>query len=37
MSAFGTEKNFGITDSLLDAVRGVVQNKEQEEIGRAHV
>lgn len=31
MSAFGTEKNFGITDSLLDAVRGVVQNKEQEE------
>lgn len=31
MSPFGTEKNFGISDSLLDAVRGVVQNKEQEE------
>jgi len=31
MSPFGTEKNFGISDSLLDAVRGVVQNQEEED------
>ena len=33
ISPFGTEKNFGITDSLLDAVRGVVRdNKEEEQL-----
>jgi len=31
MSPFGTKKNFGISDSLLDAVRGVVKGEELEE------
>lgn len=31
ITPFGTEKNFGISDSLLDAVRGVVQGKPEEE------
>ena len=31
INPFGTPKNFGISDSLLDAVRGVVQGKPEEE------
>jgi hypothetical protein len=31
ISPFGTQKNFGISDSLLDAVRGVVKGQPEEE------
>ena len=32
MSPFGAKKNFGFSDSLLDAVRGVVSGEKQEEL-----